>query len=420
MGEAAIQRKKRLKQLCNLAKAYRHIDQETLARQLGRHVDRLVPDGGNPTLDYLLGLAGIIDWPVSTIVSFLGGLDAEPAAVPAEAPGDFQSLEAASRQAHTEGHFEAALALARRSFALAHTPDERVIACIREASACDGLGKFTDALEAEQRGLMESPVSGDIRRQLEVNLANAYYTLWALPEAESVALKLIAWYRENAPSSDKDRMNHAFAHYVLGSTLREAIALDPKHAVFDAERASAALITSRHLYEQIGGELQESRFDGIVRTINGALIQIEVMLGRRGALDALQEIEQGLEAVIDPESGPAGDWLESYGWWCIFGCSIAQQNLSDERLLQQYMAKFTDKADVIARRLGNWALRERVFSMEYASYERVERLTGRPALLTLDDEDLEALVGVVGRFPKFGATGLKLFDAHAASLRAAI
>jgi hypothetical protein len=84
------------------------------------------------------------------------------------------------------------------------------------------------------------------------------------------------------------------------------------------------------------------------------------------------------------------------------------------------MAMFTDKADVIARRLDNWALRERVFAMEYASYERVERLTGRPAMLTLDADDLEALVGVMGRFPRFGPTGMKLFEAHAATMKLAV
>ena len=48
------------------------------------------------------------------------------------------------------------------------------------------------------------------------------------------------------------------------------------------------------------------------------------------------------------------------------------------------MAEFTEKADEIAKRLNNWALRERVFAMEYASYERAERLTGRKPLLTFE------------------------------------
>ena len=234
-----------------------------------------------------------------------------------------------------------------------------------------------------------------------------------------VSFKLVNWYQANPPSSYKERVTEAFALYVYGSTLRQ-MALEPRSRAERARGAEEALTRSRRLYLQLFEEFGHDRFAGIANTIAGALMQVEVMLGTRQAHDSLREIDEGLNAVVDPSDSLVGDWLESYGWWCIFGCEIAQLHLTDERLLQQYMAKFTDKADVIARRLGNWALRERVFTMEYASYERVERLTGRRALLTLDDEDLEALVGVVGRFPRFGATGMKLFEAHAAATRLAV
>jgi hypothetical protein len=41
-------------------------------------------------------------------------------------------------------------------------------------------------------------------------------------------------------------------------------------------------------------------------------------------------------------------------------------------------------------------------------------------MLTLDADDLEALVGVMGRFPRFGPTGMKLFEAHAATMKLAV
>jgi tetratricopeptide (TPR) repeat protein len=412
---------KRIKQLCSLAKAYRGINQEQLAQRLGRHPDRLAPGNGNPKLDYLLALSRVLDWPVSLIVSFIEGETPDDAHEAAGTErGDFAALESASRQCHIEGRYDDAVTLAQRAFAVAQTPDEHVIACIREASGNDGLGRYAEALAAEQRGLAETPASGELRRQLESNLANGYYTLWALPEAESVSLKLISWYRRHPATSYKDRVTDAFALYVYGNTLRRMAAMGPDQSEVAARDAETALKKSRRLYVKIGREFKQDWCDGIANTITGALIHVAVLLGERDPREALKEIETELELVTDPTDPLVGDSLESRAWWCIFGCCIAQEYLSDETLLQHYMAMFTDKADVIARRLDNWALRERVFAMEYASYERVERLTGRAALLTLDADDLEALVGVMGRFPRFGPTGMKLFEAHAATMKLAV
>ncbi len=421
MTEHAEHRKRRIKQLFEMAKAYRGETQEELARRLGRNHDRLLSENGNPKLDFLVSLSRALDWPVALVISFIWGDEGEePAAVNGTAESDFESVQAASREAQAEGRYEQAIVLARRAYKLASTPEQRVIACIREAIGHDGLGRFSDAMEAEQRGLLETSVTGETRRQLESNLSNTYYTLSAIPEAESLSFRLVDWYRANPPTSYKDRVTEAFALYVHGSSLRQMAAMDDLARVERAQGAQAALNRSRGLYLQLFEEFGHDRFAGIANTIAGAIMEVEVVLGKRDARDALRAIDEGLGAVVDPSECLVGDWLESYGWWCIFGCEIAQRHLSDERLIQQYMAKFTDKADVIAKRLGNWALRERVFTMEYASYERVERLTGRRALLTFDDEDLEALVGVVGRFPKFGSTGMKLFEAHAAATRLAV
>ena len=421
MADAVGVANERLKQLCGLAKAYRGINQEQLARRLGRHPDRLVPGNGNPKLDYLLALSCVLDWPISLIVTFIGveAPDETPHAAPMEC-GDFAALDSASRQCHTEGRYQEAVALARQAFTVARTPDERVIACIREASGNDGLGRYAEALAVEQRGLAETQTSGELRRQLESNLANGYYTLFSLPEAESLSLKLMNWYRRHPASTYKDRVTDAFALYVYGNTLRRMAAMDPDDSAVAARDAEKALKKSRRLYVKMGREFQQDWCVGIANTITGALIHVEVLLGKRDPHEALREIESELEHVTDPADPLVGDSLESRAWWCIFGCCIARHYLSDEMLLQHFMAMFTDKADVIARRLNNWALRERVFAMEYASYERVEQITGRAALLTLDADDLEALVGVMGRFPRFGPTGMKLFEAHAATMKLAV
>src|SRR5262249_25451791 len=138
----------------------------------------------------------------------------------------FEALQTASQQAAAQGQYDEAVALARRAFRAATTPDERALACNREAVAHDGLGRFSDALEAEQRGLAERPVMREIRGMLEANLANAYYTLSAFPEAESLSYKLVESYRTTPPATYRDRAIEAFANYVLGNTLRELAVQD--------------------------------------------------------------------------------------------------------------------------------------------------------------------------------------------------
>ena len=101
MRDTSSARRERFRQLCDLARSYRGINQDQLAQWLGRHADRLIPDNANPKMDYLLAMSRALDWPVGLIVAFVEGEDpnrddemTEPIAE------DFESLQASSRQAH--------------------------------------------------------------------------------------------------------------------------------------------------------------------------------------------------------------------------------------------------------------------------------------------------------------------------------
>ncbi len=272
------------------------------------------------------------------------------------------------------------------------------------------MGHYATALEAVQRGLSEPGIPADLRRILESNLANGYYTLWALTEARSLSRDLIDVYQEDPPQSYRDRCTQAFSYYVRGHTMRRMMSNEPDRAPRLAKAAHDDLQLSFDLYDTLSSDFDEASFAGIANTCQGGLIEVEVALGRRDAIAALEQLAAGLEDVIDPDQCPPGDWLESFGWWCIFGCNIALRHLDDERELQQHMAVFTNKADEIADRMNNWSLRERVFTMQYASHQRFLDWTGRMLALTLDNDDVRALVGTMGRFPSFRDTGWKLLQ----------
>ncbi len=413
MDERTV-RRRRLEQLLELAQAYQGCSRKDLARLLGRDRTKLVPSSGVPKLDLVVDLSRVLDWQIGDVTAFLCPGGAVVPTVNGNGNGahveDYEQLQMASRDAQRQGQYQLAIGLARKAAAAAHSPEERALACNREAVAWDGLGYYATAVEAEQRGLQERGISSELRHILESNLANGHYTLWQLTEARSLSRDLIDWYRESPPAEYRDRCTQAFAHYVRGHTLRRMMTTEPQRLAHFAALAIEDLQVSSDLYSRLSRDFEEASFSGIANTCRGGIIEVETALGHREPQGALDELAGGLESVVDTEACPPGDWLESYGWWCIFGCNIALRHLTDERQLQHHMAIFTNKADEIADRMNNWSLRERVFSMQFASHQRFLDWTGRVLSLTLDNDDVRALVGTMGRFPAFRDTGWKLLQ----------
>ena len=401
-------RRKRLEQLLDLAQTYKGCSRKQLASALGRDPTKLVPKTGIPKLDMVVELAGALDWPIGEVASFLWGQQALDSGC--SNGEDFDSLNRAAGEAYRAGRYTMTLELARSARAVATTPGQRARAWNRESGAWDGLGRYTEVLQATKLGLQEQGVAPQFRRMLQSNLANAYYCLWSLVESGAIAKSLLGWYRANPPKSDNERRSRAFAYYVSGHTLRRLISVEPRQTRALAESAASDLRQSRRIYLSLAEALDDSALRGIARTCQGGLIETDVALGRRRAEDGLAELAQGLDQVRDVSEELVGDQLESCGWWCIFGCNIALRHLDDERSLQQHMAVFTNKADEIAEHLNNWSMRERVFTMQYKRWERAAEATGLDIPCALDSDDVRVIAGAMGRFPTFRETGWRILQ----------
>ncbi len=397
-------RKKRLEQLLELAQAYKGCSRRELAKAVGRDPTKIVPGTGIPKLDLVMELAGVLDWPIGEVATFLWAR--EPAG--GRRGADYETLNRAAGEAHRAGRYEPMLDLARQAWAIAETPVQRALACNREAGAWDGLGRYTEVLQATKRGLQETGVAPEFRRMLQSNLANAYYCLWALVESGSISQGLLDWFKSHPPRSLADRKTHAFAYYVSGHTFRRLMAVEPDRVRSLAADARSRLRRAFELYRQIASETGDGSLVGIANTCHGGLLEADVALGRRPAADALAELFDGLEQVHDVDDGLVGDRLESYGWWCIFGCNIALRHLESERQLQQHMAVLTNKADEIADRLDNWSMRERVFTMQHTRWERAISTSGFEIPCVIDTDDVRVIAGTMGRFPAFRDTGWRI------------
>ena len=404
-------KRERLERLLDLAQVYRGWNRKELAAALGRDPTKLVPGSGNPKLDLVMHLAEALDWSIGDVSECLlkaDALEERAGRMERQTADSFDDLDALALDAHEQGRYRDMIKLADTAYDIADSPTERALACIRSFGGWDGLGRYGKSLEAAQRGLMECPIDDEIRRALQSNLANAYYTLWHLVEARATSLELIENYSSTPPRTVWDRCSQAFAHYVLGNTYRRLIGTEPAHAASHADSAIKLLTSCKTLSSELASEAPY--WEAVARTAEGGILESRVVTGEHDARSALADITDALGDVVDLEAFDGGDAIESHGWWCIYGCNIAIRHISDERDLQRYMALFTNKADEIANKLDNWSMRERVFSMQYHGHRRFVGWTGQEIPMTIDSEDIKMITGTMGRFPRFRRTGWNILQ----------
>jgi tetratricopeptide (TPR) repeat protein len=372
--------------LLGLAGVYRNMSRKELARALGRDASNLFPANGNPKLDYLANLARVLDWPVGAVAEAILNHDVtEPSATPA---GTFAELDAAALEAHRTGAYAA-------------------LAALREAGGWDGRGRYTKQLEALRRGVEADASRRDLVLLLQANLANAYYTLWYLLEARGMARDLVDGFDIDEDRSRAARASYAVAHYVHGNASRRLLAKQTGRHGDHARSACEKLESAVRLYTALADEFDHAPWRGIATTCRGGIIEAEVELERVSARDALDRIATRLAAVTSEASEIVGDQLESAGWWCIFGCNIALRHLPD-RELQREMGVLTQTGCEIAERLGNWAMLERLFTLELAQRRRLNDLAGVEVDWMIDNKAVEGVIGTMGRFPSFRKTGWQI------------
>jgi len=396
-------RKDRLEELLALARTYRGWTQKQLADALGRDVHNLVPGGGVPRLDMVLRLAESLDWPVETVIADLCGQTPEPSKIPDE-NATWIELDRAAYAAAMEGRVADQLVLAGRAYAVAQSPRERAYSSLRESGALDQLGRYSASAEAARRGLRELDIPPVVYADLKAALANAYLMLGELVEGEAIAASLATELRLPRFSGVYAGVR-GYVHYLLGMSHRALAITDWSEASPCASVAATNFETAIAILREYYGEAKSSVHLNAALISEAALIEMKVILGLLNWTDAVDRL---LARIDDPGTShelPEA-CIESIGWACVFGSQLVLAHATDDEFAERHLAIFTNKADEVARRSGSWALRERIWALEYLLM-RGNRLL-EPSTAVLDPEDLRDLTGTMGRFPSFRPHGWSL------------
>jgi hypothetical protein len=402
-------RRKRLHNLVDLARASRGWSKAQLARELGRDPTKIYPESGNPKADFLMKLAEVLEWPVGDVLEMVWGAGGEATVSDAAAktPIAYEDLYAQARAAHQRGDARQVVELAKSMYETAKTEDHKCVACSVEASGWDMLGRYVQEVDACRRGLTHSPTNPMRRQQLRAVLANAWYSLWDLTPALGTAELLAKWYQENPAMTDTDRKRPTFVHYVRGNIHRRLAMIEPEARQQHLLAAREDLARAAGIHEELATKLNTPSLAGIANTCRGGLIEVAVESGQEDPGEAVGEIVAALRKIDPNDKSLVGDWLESWGWWCTFGSDLALRHLKG-RAMQEAVGFLNTRALTIADRLGNWSMRERVFTLQFGLHQTVTDSTGFEIEFPLDEQNKSLVTATMGRFPSFRAVGWQI------------
>jgi len=397
--------KDRLQWLVDLARVYRRWSRQQVAEALGREASKVVPESGNPKLDLVMALAAAMEWEPGHVARCLWHGHERPQDMVSAVRG-FDDLESEAIMAERGGQWPRLGQLAGVMRSCAECGQQRAIAAHLHAASCSGEGRFAETLRHAQAGLRECDVPARTQLLLMRDLACAHDALGHLVESGAVATQIIARIGPD-PQAYEMRECQAYGFWIRGNAWRRRIETDTSLAIQHAADACADLHAAKSAYGVIAEDSPSLAPTAMVHRCAGALVECEAALGIISPADAVRRIEDSLGAVVDVDAYPAGDWLESHGWWAVFGCTIALRSLSAAPL-QRAMAVFTNKAAEVAERVDSWPLRERAFFFEHLRRVRASDEAGIAPEWLIDRDEMRMIAGAVGRFPSFRDVGMDI------------
>jgi hypothetical protein len=403
----------RLEELLAFAQVYRGWTQKELAAFLGRDVHNVIPRSGIPKADLLVQLGKALDWAPGAVLEHVCGHTVIDRRTVAEDVEDYSQLNRDAFRAFEDGRFEDLIALGLRMEKLADTPDRRAEACVRQYGGWDGLGRYEQAVEALNRGLREPDVGRPLRLRLQGNLAHSSFVLGRYFESEGAAAAVLDVLGDIGTIEPEYAGTRAMARYARAQSLRCRAILEKDDRSRLAVRACDDFQRAAAEWECHGSAHAVASYGAIAEMCRAGLAGAMAFAARQ----APELVIDRCLAAFDSEarvSGPTrGLWNEALGWWCICGAEVAVHLLQDRERIEHLLAIFTNKGHELADRSANWALRERMLTIEYLRRGLHGGASEASGVFVLDAEDIRVLAGTMARFPTFRPYGWSLIRSAA-------
>ncbi|HMN95109.1 MAG TPA: hypothetical protein PKC43_01970 [Phycisphaerales bacterium] len=399
--------------MVELLQSYRGWTQKEVADALGRNVHAVVPESGNPKLDLVEKLSSVLDWPIEMIAADLreAGRDAER-----EAAAISSDLDSSASDPSTivdevwrlvDGECWEAV-IERTSPSRIDRLDREIrgrLLMYRQA-ALESNGQYLAAIEACREGLDCVARGTETSYRLRGALAYLLLVTDHPYDAEALAASLVSELRDE-PAESPLRLHLGMSLLVRGLALRSQGALPGPRRLQLLNEARDSLNAASMMLTALSENAGPPRVRSPGRTADVAAMEVSVLLGEMGA----QEFVDSVVALLD--DSPDVTTLdsiaaESLGWCCVFASRtiVAEPERIDSP--DRALAILTNKVDEIAERLGHWALRERLFTIEHLHRVQSLRDRGESPPWNLDDQDVRVLMGTMGRFPKFRRVGWRI------------
>ncbi|HMN95783.1 MAG TPA: hypothetical protein PKC43_05975 [Phycisphaerales bacterium] len=409
--------RERLESMIELAQSYRGWTQREAADALGRNVHAIIPDSGNPKLDMVVSLSEILDWPIEMIVADLRGKMDAPgvpgeAGLPAGPPISADDAKAIVRRAWELGRDEQWSALLEFSAPQKHSRlDGETFAHLMyyRQVALESDGRYLEAIDSCRRGLRRVSRRAEAACRLRAVLAYALCMTGQLYEAGAIAIELVNELRD-VPRASVMRTLLGYASFVRGMTLRlqaECAGADSREILLDAR---AALELAADVFDDYLARPSSPKDASFAQKARSAAGEIGVLLGERTPVDYVDETIRSLGTAFDLATVSSWD-AESLGWCCVFAARTVIRSLGAFEHPDQVLGILTNKVDEVAERLGHWALRQQLFTIEHIYRVLGDHADETPPQWNFDETDIRTLMGTMGRFPEFREIGWQILRA---------
>ena len=408
-----ILRRRRLSGVVELARIYANFGVKELADVVGRDKTRVIPPTGNPKLDMVDALAGVLEWTVKDVVNALrGGPPNKHAQHPQHATIQtrllgrrrrFEDLRRISSRLEKSDRTSLCGTVSGMMYRHAHDGHERSIALQMIGRVQMQMGDPSGSLISFRNGLGQSGLDFTARLELKIDLCRAHMGLHHHIEARTIATDVLGMI---ADDTRRDRVGldeaEASARYIRGNAVRESI----ERGVSIKELAVAREDLLRFL--QLEKKSSNSSLDERTVAI-GAILELDTELGTVTPTDAIHTIEATLRiASADLEEGLLKDVTRrAWSWWCLIGARIAGRDHGPGPRWEK-THDLARKAIMFSSRPEESLLRASAYLLWFRAWEGSRHTGARAIAWHMEPMELELFVKTMGAQNSFMEPGWRI------------